>query len=127
MSLFNNDSCCGGDTAGKTREKSKCSGCVCEILDQLANHRFKGNLCTMGGQQRVRLVLKGADEGLDVTGGGGPATDFTIVSFDPRTCCLVVTHEEGNDTLTSVFDCRCICGIICVPNGKGGSGGSVLG
>ncbi|MBH0170572.1 hypothetical protein [Fictibacillus sp. 18YEL24] len=126
MSLFNNGSCCGnGNTAGTT--KSKCGGCVCELLNQLANARMTGNFCTMGQQQVVQLILKGASDPLGVA--PGQATDFTVVSFDPETCCAVFSFRQGgpgapsggNETRTIVLDCRCICGIICVPERNGGS------
>ena len=119
MSLFNNGSCCGnGNTAGTT--KSKCGGCVCELLNQLANARMNGNFCTMGQPQVVQLVLKGADEPLSVAYNG--VTDFTVVSFDPETCCAVFSFRQTEyETRTIVLDCRCICGIICVPQTNGGS------
>ena len=124
MSLFNNGSCCGnGNTAGTT--KSKCGGCVCELLNQLANARMNGNFCSMGQQQVVQLVLKGAQEPLSVA--PGQATDFTVVSFDPETCCAVFSFRQtGNETRTIVLDCRCICGIICVPQYNGGGAPTAL-
>ncbi|MQR96731.1 hypothetical protein [Fictibacillus phosphorivorans] len=74
----------------------------------------------MGQQQVVQLVLKGADGALGVS--PGQATDFTVVSFDPETCCAVFSFRQtGNETRTIVLDCRCICGIICVPERNGGA------
>ncbi|WP_130295872.1 hypothetical protein [Fictibacillus sp. BK138] len=90
-------------------------------MNQLANARMNGNFCTMGQQQVVQLVPKGSSETLRVTGGGGPGTDFTLVSFDPETCCAVFSFRSGSETRTMVIDCRCLCGIICIPQNGGGS------
>ena len=111
MSLFNNGSCCGNN-AGAT--KSKSGGCVCELLKQLANARMNGNFCSMGQPQVVQLILKGASLPQGVA--ADQSTDFTVVSYDAESHCAVFSYlQTATETRTIVLDCRCICGIICVP------------
>jgi hypothetical protein len=115
-SLFNNGSCCG-NTAG-TFEKSKCNSCVCELLNNLAN-AGSGDFCRLGQPTLIRVIPKGSEEPLDVNASEF-GTDFTLVRFDPKTCCVILSYTEGiapnGITRTIVLDCRCICGIVCIPN-----------
>ncbi|MBY6036302.1 hypothetical protein KUV80_06545 [Fictibacillus nanhaiensis] len=118
-SLFNHGSCCG-NTHGK--KELKCKGCVCELLNDLVN---TADLCRLGEPTLIRVIPKGADEPLDVNG-SDYGTEFTLVRFDPETCCVVLSYYTGvrpsGYTQTVVLDCRCLCGVICVnePPGRRG-------
>jgi hypothetical protein len=124
LSLFNNGSCCGNNTAGTTQTKTKCGGCVCELLNQLANARNNGDFCTlaqtMAQPQAFLIIVKGSNEPLGVS--PGQPDEFTLLSFDPETCCAIfATVPQGMQTpQTVVLDCRCICGLVCVPPSNGG-------
>jgi hypothetical protein len=119
MSSLFNDSCCGGNKG--TAGAAKCKGCVCQTLNQLAN-RDMGDICAVGRPQRVLIINKGTGEPLFLMGSTEP-TEFTLVRFDPETCCAIFTYEvpdatepDARDTLTYVTDCRSIAGIVCVNN-----------
>jgi hypothetical protein len=116
MSSLFNDSCCDSTKGAQT---TKCKGCVCQTLNQLAN-RNMGDICSMGRPQRVLIVNKGTDEPLFLNGSTNP-TEFTLVRFDPESCCAVFTFEvpdatqpDARATRTFVTDCRSIAGIICL-------------
>ncbi|MFC7371820.1 hypothetical protein ACFQPF_09030 [Fictibacillus iocasae] len=115
-SLFNHSSCgCGSSNAGAAEHK-KSEGCVCEVLNQLANTTT--NLCSSGANTRVLIVNKGTSTPLDLLGLTTP-TEFTVARFDAETSCAVFTYQDVNgagDTITRTYvtDCRCICGIVCL-------------
>ena len=121
MSLFKDDSCCGHKEDDK---KPKHSSCVSGMLDSLANGSC-GNYCAMAQPTVIRVVLKGADQPLNVNGQTlpGVGTDFTLVRYDRKTNCVVLAYSEGVApaaiTRTYVLDSRCICGIICYNNTPG--------
>lgn len=111
MSLFNN-SCCGNGQAGAQR----LNGTVSELLNQLANANT--NLCSLGQQNRVLLVHRGASSPVDLLGATTP-TEFTLVRFDAATYSAVFTYADVDGTgaaitRTYVVDSRCICGVVCL-------------
>lgn len=118
MSSLFHDGCCGQTgAAGKT----KCKGCVCQVLNQLANQNM-GDICRVGRPQRVLLVNKGTDEPLFLNGSTQP-TEFTLVRFDPETCCAIFTYEvpdatepDATDVRTFITDCRSLAGVVCLDN-----------
>lgn len=114
-SLFHDGNCSGTQGAAGT----KCKGCVCETLNQLANRRT-GDICRMGRPQRILVVNKGTRLPLFLEGSTEP-TEFTVVDFDPQNCCAILTYEvpvadptDTRETRTYITDCRSIAGISCI-------------
>jgi ABC-type lipoprotein export system ATPase subunit len=104
-SLFTNDS----DSQHKCVRRAE--SCICELLDNWANNF--NNLCSMGNQHRVSIVLNGASEPLSIF--GKEPTEFILVRFDRRTGCAVFSFEEcRGQTRTLILNCDCICGVLCV-------------
>ncbi|MBH0158638.1 hypothetical protein IHV10_19840 [Fictibacillus sp. 5RED26] len=104
-SLFTNDS----DIHYKS--KRRVESCICKLLDNWANNIH--DLCSMGSQHRVFIVLKGASRPLAIF--GKEPTEFTFVKFDRRTGCAVFSFEEYRGQYrTVVFNCSCICGLLCL-------------
>ncbi|ANC76672.1 hypothetical protein ABE65_007605 [Fictibacillus phosphorivorans] len=126
MSSLFKGSCCGGngEAAGGSRSRNK--SCVCELLHNIAN--TNGNFCSMAAQQRLLIVLKGASTPLSL-GGETTPTIFTLVRFDDDSSCAVFSYLDATTGLnqTFVIDCRCICGIVCVPQTTNGNGAGALG
>ncbi|WP_077615589.1 hypothetical protein [Caenibacillus caldisaponilyticus] len=114
MSSLFDDGClpCHSDGDGKT----KCKGGVCELLNQLANQRV-GSLCALGQTPQLLLVNKGTDVPLAL-GGTTTPTLFSLVRYDPKSCCAVLTYQEtvgtGQVTRTYVTDCRALAGVSCL-------------
>jgi hypothetical protein len=118
-SLFNDSGCCNGKTAAA----NKCKGCICELLDQLANRQSVGNLCALGQRQRLLIKQKGTSTPVSLDGTGDP-TVFTLERFDPESCCAVFSFEDFNGTTpttpvngvrrTFIEDCRSIAGVVCI-------------
>lgn len=108
-SLFN-DSCCGG-----VSPTTECKGCVCDVLNKAANGRCNDILSNT--ETVVNLLPKGEDDYLNLYGSSHRPTPFTLVSFDPKTCCGKFTYPygSGRSTRTIILDCRCLCGISPVP------------
>lgn len=119
-SLFQDSGCCGGsNTSAAATNTSKCKGCVCQVLNQLAN-LTPANICEVGTRQRLLIKQKGTSTPVSMDGSGTP-TVFTLISFDPNNCCAVFTFEEMSatsptTTVTRTFieDCRSIAGIACI-------------
>jgi hypothetical protein len=118
-SLFQDSTCCGGkkDVAGTT----KCKGCICELLNQLANQNI-GDICAIGRRQRLLIKQKGTSTPVSLDGTGAP-TVFELERFDPESCCAVFTFEDmtGTSPVTTVRrtfieDCRSIAGVVCIEN-----------
>ncbi|ANX12073.1 hypothetical protein ABE41_008640 [Fictibacillus arsenicus] len=112
MSLIKN-SCCGNGQAAGTQ---RLNGCVSELLNQLANGN--NNFCSLGQNNRVLIIPRGAVSPLDL-GGATTPTEFTLIRFDVATSCAVFTYADVDGTgaaitRTYVTDSRCICGIVCV-------------
>jgi hypothetical protein len=126
MSSLFKGSCCGGNDDAAEGARSKLKGCVCELLNDIAN--TNGNFCNLANQQRLNLVLKGASTPLQL-GGDTTPTIFTLLRFDPRSHCAVFSYLDATTQTnqTFVIDCRCLCGVVCVANavanGNGGNGG----
>lgn len=116
-SLFHDGHCSCKECTSKGT--SKCKGCVCEVLHQLA-HRRIGDICQAGRAQRVLITNKGTQQPLFLDGSTQP-TEFTVADFDPETCCAILTYEvpavgepNNRETRTYIADCRSIAGVVCV-------------
>ncbi|WP_137789842.1 hypothetical protein [Bacillus sp. E(2018)] len=126
MSSLFKGSCCGGNGEAAGGSRSKCKSCVCELLNTIAN--TNGNFCNLATQQRLLIVLKGASTPLSL-GGETTPTIFTLLRFDEEGCCAVFSYLDATTATnqTFVIDCRCICGIVCVPQTTNGNGAGALG
>ncbi|HET7626775.1 MAG TPA: hypothetical protein VFK44_00120 [Bacillales bacterium] len=116
MSSLFQDSCCGSDDQ---RNKTKCKGCICELLNQLANQKVS-DLCSLGERQTFLIKQKGTSTPVSLDGTGTP-TEFQLERFDPETCCAVFSFEEmtggspvRTERRTFIEDCRSIAGIVCL-------------
>ncbi len=105
-SLFNDSASC---------KKATCNGCVCGLLNDLANNT--GSMCTLGMMQQVLIIPKGSSAPLDLSGDTVP-TVFTVVRFNPETCCATFSYEDTLVTRPYISDCRSIAGIVCLNNGN---------
>jgi hypothetical protein len=118
-SLFEDGGCgCGGKRREAAAE-TKCKGCVCQILNQLANET-PADICEIGNRQRLLIKQKGTSTPVSLDGTGTP-TVFTLERFDPETCCAVFSFEMMTGTTpttmvrrTFIEDCRSIAGIVCL-------------
>lgn len=114
-SLFQDGGCCGGNNTSAAAT-TKCKGCVCQALQQLANEN-EANFCQIGSPQKLLIKQKGTSMPVSLDGSGTP-TVFTLQRFNPENCCAVFTFEDMSDsqtvTRTFIEDCRSIAGIVCI-------------
>jgi hypothetical protein len=69
-------------------------------------------------QPTVRLVPRGTELPLNLNG-VVTGTIFTVVKYEHDSSCVALTFEQtpGDPTSlrTIIYDCRCLCGVICEP------------
>lgn len=112
-SLFD-DSCCG-----QVSPVSNCKGCVCNVLNRLANN----NNCDIWNDTMtvVNLLPKGQTGYLFLNGETNP-TEFTFMGFESNSCCARFSYAPADGTAGTrmvIIDCKTLAGISRVPqNGQ---------
>jgi hypothetical protein len=111
-SLFDLDYLC--DENKCKNHKNKCTGCICQLLKEYASSKED--------HPYFLIVNKGTSQPISLDGSNTP-TQFTLESFDPKTCCAVFSFEDILDTSPLITVRRCftencheIAGIVCLGN-----------
>ncbi|MCA0987849.1 hypothetical protein [Guptibacillus algicola] len=101
-SLFD-DTCCGKSPT------SNCKGCVCNVLQRMAN----GNNCDIWEDNMtvVYLLPKGQTGYMYMSGEYDP-TPFTFMGMESNSCCARFRYTDVNgNPRTAIIDCSTLAGI----------------
>jgi hypothetical protein len=99
---------------------SKCDGCACCILKNLAQQ--VSTQCDSSANPSILLLNKGTRDPIRLTAGlQNNSTTFQLLKFDPDSCCAYFSYvDDLSVTRTFIIDCRNISFIAIGPQGMNG-------